>query len=476
METARVVHGLFEKALGTDQADIHPALAMRGDQVRDTPPYMAVSDTYLEHVRSGAITLSKGKLASVNERTATITSMDEEPSSINDVVAVVLATGFSAAESLAFFPDAVKQALHFDARDTHQHIALAFHSTHHPAVARLAFVGFYRSPYWGVIEMQARLATALFVSDSDSQSSQSVSSPTSGSWVDPTPEWPQLAEALAADRSIERTLALRADPQRASQFPMGDYLYLMHSFGEALGVRRRGVEGEDKKALSTAHVSMDVVTPAHYVSDDHNSEVSAEDQKDMETSLAHTRSMVAAGLHDGRFVARAVFRSLQGTWRLDRQLTSRLPSHPSGRFLGTAEFRLRAGTKDGLSTDTTEVEDEYLYVEDGTFTAANGGPSFRATRRYVWRYNARDDRLSVWFARTDDAARADYLFHELEFSAPPQGGWTATAGHLCIQDFYDVQYQFSFAGVNVTDWRLQYAVRGPKKDYTIAGTYRRPQK
>ncbi|KIH91969.1 pyridine nucleotide-disulfide oxidoreductase [Sporothrix brasiliensis 5110] len=478
-ETARFVHGLFETALGTDQAEIHPALAIAKDStVRDAPPMMAVSDTYLEHVRSGRITLSTGKLDAVTDTQAVVTDVSRSEN-VDNVAAVVLATGFSAATSLAFFPESVKQALHFDATDARQIVALAFNGTYHPAVANLAFVGFYRSPYWGVMEMQARLATALFVSDAASPPpSKDVAS-----WVPATPQWPQLASALADDRSIERTLSLRADPERTSQFPMGDYLFLMHTFGEALGIPRRAADPADA-ALQTRDVALDVVTPAHYFDgdgdqgDENTGGGPTVDSLDTVKAIEHTAATVKAGLHDTRFVARAVFRSLQGTWKLDRTLTSRLPSHPSGRFVGTAEFRLRQRTKDGMSEseklgEEDEDEFEYLYVEDGIFTALNG-PSFQATRRYVWRYNARDDRMSVWFARTDDSSRADYLFHALEFSPSlMRKGWKATAGHLCIDDFYDVHYEFGVSGVNVTNWTLEYGVRGPKKDYTIFGTYRR---
>ena len=104
---------------------------------------------------------------------------------------------------------------------------------------------------------------------------------------------------------------------------------------------------------------------------------------------------------------------------------------------------------------------------------------FRATRRYVWRYDEAKDVLSVWFARTDDNTRADYLFHNLEFLIPNEEnnvaakGWQAEASHLCIEDLYDVHYDFNFKAVNLKDWKLAYSVKGPKKDYTISGKYSR---
>lgn len=444
--TARKVHGLFQAALGTDQSEYGPALAMRGDDILDNPPYIGVSDTYLEHVREGRIVVSKGRLATVSGEGAVVKGDNGQETTLQ-AAAVILATGFSPAASLSFFPDTVKAALAFDPASLRHPVALAFHGSCHPDVPDLAFVGYYRSPYWGIMEMQARLAAALFATDADADSS--------GSWYPASfPAWPALGAALAADQSIEWTLSLRNDP-RASQFPMGDYLFLMDAFSQALGCPLA-----DSKAAAD---EPEVVTPARYADDENGADVAL--------SLRHTTAVVQAGLTQARFVARAVFRSLQGRWHLERDLVSALPSHPSGRFVGTAEFRLRNGTSDGEEQQDLSEDSEYLYVEDGTFTATSG-LSFRATRRYVWRYHAPTDQLSVWFVRTDDNKRADYLFHKLAWSPGP-AGWRATAGHLCIDDFYDVAYDFVFAGVHLHDWRLRYTVRGPKKDYTIDGRYTR---
>ncbi|EFW99841.1 pyridine nucleotide-disulfide oxidoreductase [Grosmannia clavigera kw1407] len=484
VETARMVHRLFQNILGTDQSEYGAAVAMRGDDLLDSPPYLGVSDTYLEHVRAGRISVSRGRLASLDGTTAVISSSEggaggQEESQSEEkfpVAVVVLATGFSPATSLSFLPDEVKTALSFDATSSREPVALAFHGCCHPDVAGLAFVGFYRSPYWGVMEMQARVATALLVSDADADAAATEMPSDGRPWYpDTSTGWPALGEALAADGSIKRTLALRNDA-RASQFPMGDYMYLMGVFGEALGLERQEDEDEDGDVGEDCPV---IVTPAHYV-------VEGDDGSSREAALSrrHTATVVRGGLTQAQFVARAVFRSLLGCWRLERDLVSALPSHPSGRFVGTAEFRLRATTEDGRKRaegeeqkdeEPSEEMDEYLYVEDGTFTATSG-LSFRATRRYVWRYNPATDRLSVWFVRTDDAQRADYLFHELSFGGPTATEtepWRATAGHLCIDDYYDVRYDFAFVAVNLRDWRVRYAVRGPKKDYTIDGTYRR---
>ncbi|AEO53749.1 hypothetical protein MYCTH_76450 [Thermothelomyces thermophilus ATCC 42464] len=465
-EAAKIVHSIYQTTLGTDQSIFSPDLAVTTAHTGN-PPYLAVSENYLDFVRSGLIALSRGKLAALSADGATLTPSNEQ---IGDVAAVVYATGFEASPSISFLPASVKEALSLSPSDLNNTVALAFHGTYHPDVPNLGFVGFYRSPYWGIMEMQARFLTALWAAGGPS----SPSLP------------PSIKEALSNDRSIERTLGLRTDP-RASQFPMGDYAWLMQEFAAALGLERSPHLGPMPR-LPPADKEMDILTPARYPS----GSLTESQRAEVARSLAHTEATAWAGVRSGRFVARAVFRSLLGEWKLERDLVSKLPGHPSGHFSGTAKFLLRDGTRDGREAEFDALgEDgdpgqEYLYVEEGEFAASNG-LTFRATRRYVWRYDEKRDKLSVWFVRTDDQKRADYLFHELDFVLPSGGvgggedrnngnngkGWEAKAGHLCVDDFYDVKYQFNFKAVNLWDWRLAYTVTGPKKDYTIDGLYSR---
>ncbi|EAA35704.2 hypothetical protein GE21DRAFT_1925 [Neurospora crassa] len=462
IEAAKTRHSIFETMLGTDQSDFSSSLAITNTDT-DQPPYLAVSDTYADFVRSGLISVSRGKLDSLTGDTVTVTTARGEVSKIDNVAAVVLATGFEAASSISFLPSPVQKILSVVPSDLNTTVALAFHGTHHPAIPSLGFVGFYRSPYWGVMEMQARFVTALWAAGGPASSSLP----------------PRMATALAEDDSIEQTLALRTDP-RVSQFPMGDYPWLMQEFSRALEIDRIPPLGEMPR-VPPADQSMNILTPARYPA-----KRAGEAQRTEATkAIQQTESTAWSGASSARFVAKAVFRSLLGEWKLERDLVSRLPTHPSGNFSGTARFLLRERTRDGREAEhdaALEKDDdiglEYLYVEEGMFTASNGF-SFRATRRYVWRYDEKKDKLSVWFVKTDDQKKADYLFHQVEFVIPntetedaPQA-WRANAGHLCIDDFYDVDYRFNFKAVNLKDWSLAYRVKGPKKDYVIEGTYTR---
>jgi hypothetical protein len=448
IDAARVFHTIYQSILGTDQGEFSPEIKLDGS-CRDAQPYLAMSSYYTEFVRSGLITVSRGRLTSFTGTTATLDPTGEE---IHDVAAIVLATGFTPLPSLAFLPQEVLETVSYTPTHPTLPLALAFHGTHHPSLPTLGFVGFYRSPYWGVMEMQARFLTRLWTTSGQS---------------------PVFIESMRTDDSIPRTLALRND-SRLSQFPMGDYAYLMQEFSRALEIP---ISPPKETPPLANGKGMDIITPARFAPP----QATDAQMIEVEKNLSCTHETVLASLNRAKFVAQAVFRSLLGEWELERVIDSRLASHPSGRFVGTAKFLLRSGTSDGREVpEDGNLGMEYLYVEDGEFSA-NNGMTFRATRRYVWRYDETKDKLSVWFARTDDPLRVDYLFHEIAFLIPDESaddnqaykGWQAKASHLCIEDMYSVQYNFNFKAVNLKEWKLGYSVKGPKKDYTIVGKYRR---
>ncbi|KAG8424513.1 hypothetical protein J3458_001295 [Metarhizium acridum] len=454
-KTAQVVNGIFQNALGTDQSAFSSLLYV-DDAAKTQPPYLAVSDWYCDFVRSGLISLSNGKFESLNGNTAKL----DNGTQIEDVVAVVLATGFDPSPCISCLPSQVLKTLNHSPQHTEQPLALAFHATHHPDITGLGFVGFYRSPYWGVMQMQARFLAQY--------------------WSTPIDALPQALELkLKSDTSIQRTLDLR-DDARLSQFPMGDYPFLMQEFSEALSIPRVDPLLSGIPTLSYNNLPLDMLTPARYASPSDDASAKA----DAEKMRQDTVNVAMDGLTTPRFIPRAVFRSLLGTWKLERELTSRLPTHPSGHFSGTARFLLRDKTSDGLQCARQGLglsdphEDggmEYLYIEDGEFKTEQGF-GFRASRRYVWRYDEKKESLTVWFAKPGDPKRADYLFHEIEFLQPENGreeGWSAKAGHLCIDDYYDVKYNFAFQAVNLKNWSIEYTVKGPKKDYSIKGGYTR---
>ncbi|OAA71172.1 FAD dependent oxidoreductase [Cordyceps fumosorosea ARSEF 2679] len=452
-ERAKMVHGRLRASLGPRQRigseTANPEIA--DDSL---PPYLSCSDWYCDFVRSGFITVQNGRLESLAGSTAKLAD-----SSIQDVAAVILATGFDPEPCIGFLPEDVLTTLKYSPAHPSNLLALSFHATQHPDVPNLGFVGFYRGAFWGVIQMQARFITALWSSKGPSDT---------------------LRAKLASDRSIARTLSLRDDP-RQSQFPMGDYQFLMQDFAEALSLDINSPLVVDAPNLTTNKLPLEVFAPFRFSIPNEDGQDNVNAQKLMQDAA----TVLKDALTTPRFVSRAVFRSLLGTWELERDLTSKLPTHPSGHFSGTAQFLLRAITKEGVQCTTKEgvmprCQDgesyEYLYIEDGEFKTDQGF-GFRATRRYVYRYDEASGAITVWFAKPDDNKRVDYFFHEIEFEDPPVGGhmhgWPAKSGHLCIDDYYNVNYNFVFDSVNLESWVCAYTVNGPQKDYTIRGTYTR---
>ncbi|KKA29433.1 hypothetical protein TD95_002677 [Thielaviopsis punctulata] len=456
---------VYQAFLGSDQGDITPALNVP-EAARSDPPQLAISSYYTELVRAGQITVTQGYFTSLADSRSVQLSTGEV---IDDVAAVVFATGFDPAPHISVLPPSVLDAISYKPENKTVPVALGFHGALHPDFETLGFVGFYRAPYWSVMEMQARVLAALWSPDGPSET---------------------LAAAIKADTSQENARKLQSDP-RCSQFPMGDVLYINTQYATALGLTPHGPIGEALPVVDDSGKPMALTVPTRYLSPLASPEATTENH----AALTQAYDDVRSALTKTKNMAGAVFRSLLGKWNLERSLVSKLPSHPSGHFSGTATFSIRAGTAHGLDKVVPDVEGgperhwltadnrldfitEYVYQEIGTFTAANGF-SFQASRNYIWRYDEVDDALSVWFASTSDNLQVDYLFHNVKFDplvaadGTQKSVWTASAGHLCVEDYYKVAYEFGFKGANLEKWKIAYGVKGPNKDYRLEGHYTR---
>ena len=439
LERAKSINTYLESFIGTDQSDLTSppnsnyieALSMKGDILHEAP-WLVITETYAEFVRSGRIIPCIGRVVGLNgdtfSQSASIAVSDGSPEKVIDnVSAVVLATGFDATGSLSFLPEDVLEVLSYDPNCPPLPLALEVHSTVHHEMPDLGFIGFYRGPFWGVIEMQARYLGKLWTGDEKATKAlQTHTSPI-----------PELRKCYYDT------------PKQFAQFPMGDYTYLMESFREILGIEIKGDPHQGP------------VLPARYLVPN----ASDKARKQSLESLSAVGRVYQDSNEQSKFVARAIFRSLQGDWWLQRSLTSSISTYPSGTFRGIAKFFPRYPT-------APEYSFEHLYFEEGDFETETG-LKFRANRRYAYRYSEASDTLSAWFVKTDNKT-VDYLFHELEILPAKNGsGWRARADHLCIDDTYDVRYEFRFRGANIECWTQAYSVKGPQKDYRIENIYRR---
>jgi hypothetical protein len=326
--------------LGTDQSDLPTSELAIVDGVRSEVPFLGISDSYTEFVRSGNIKIIKGKVTGhlKNGSNAIQVQNQGEEQVIKDVDAVVFATGFETAPTVDFLPDNILQTLLFDPFSNEFPLALNVHSVVSRKFPSLGFVGFYRSPYWGVIEMQARFLGKLWSGDEGA------------------------AKVLVKDTTMDAMLKIRGDP-RLSQFPMGDYVYLMESFSELLGIKRQEPSGDPSSRTG-------LVFGPRYTFD--NKSETERKETDLALKLFYDELKKSK---QGKFLARAVFRAMQGDWKLDREIKSFIDSYPSGNLEGTAQFLPRYPTAEGFDA-------EYLYLERGDFTSSTGH-KFTAKRRYV---------------------------------------------------------------------------------------------
>lgn len=316
--------------------------------LRSEPPFLAVSDEYTEFLRSGNIKIVRGHVrdfSKLGERTITVEDeMDPNTAKntyeITNISAIILATGFDAAPSLNFLPKEVLHTLQFDPSCDEFPLALNVNTVVNRSLASLGFVGFYRSPYWGVMEMQARYLANLWSGDA------------------------QATKALEEDTSMDTMLKLRQDPRRG-QFPMGDYAYLMESFSKILGIKR--LEPDPSKDTRSG-----LVFPARYT----YSNTSELETSETTAALTAFDNTFLDSETKGKFLARAVFRAMQGDWKLERQIESFISTYPSGTFSATAKFLPRRPTEEGY-------DEEYLYVESGEFNTTTG-MKFTAKRRSVY--------------------------------------------------------------------------------------------
>lgn len=126
-----------------------------------------------------------------------------------------------------------------------------------------------------------------------------------------------------------------------------------------------------------------------------------------------------------------------GEWRIERQIVDRRAAQIL-HFAGRARFAPEGA---GLR-----------YREEGRLVLADGS-ELVATRDYLWR------RMGARIAVTHADGSA---FHVFDPAAPE-------ARHACGPDDYRVRYDFG----RWPDWRAEWTVTGPRKDYTTSSLYRR---
>ena len=120
-----------------------------------------------------------------------------------------------------------------------------------------------------------------------------------------------------------------------------------------------------------------------------------------------------------------------------------------------------------------------MYAEEGELKTDNGF-TLRANRKYIYRFNADEDKISAWFVtedskQNDGNEEIDYLFHDIEITQKADC-WSGQGDHLCNLDMYWAYYEFRLPEAQAQSmdvFGVRFKVKGPQKDYTSDTAYQR---
>lgn len=203
----------YLRELGGDPGLVCRDLAF--DDITTAPLTVVTSDDFLGLVGDGKIKVKRSKAFAFDDKGVLYSD-----GSRADLDAVVMCTGY--ASSLPFLSPEILDAIEFDPRDQLQPVLL-HRQVFHPNLPGLAFVGYYRGPYFPIMELQGRWVAGIAAGENPS---------------------PTLAE-MRAGVEIERAIRNR---RPRPQFPHGDYVRLADGFARACGVYPEGPEVADMAA------------------------------------------------------------------------------------------------------------------------------------------------------------------------------------------------------------------------------------
>lgn len=318
------VNQYFQGLLGSDYKNVGEKVFSLDDGLSEEiqPSWIGIGDDYAEYVRSESIRTTIGRISAVHvsetgKARIHIQSADGNTTSIDDVAAIITATGFTPFSSLHFLPADVLTTLEFSATDAFFPVVLDGKGSTNAQLPDIGFVGFYRGPYWGVMEMQARnVAESWFRSESGPELSSSV-------------------EAIEKKRQERETVREFRNAGSTLQFPMGDYVGLMESFARDVRVSR--------SPLDTGEWDGPVI-PARYMNERCKKDESMNGEA--QTTVDSLRGVLFPEPGSSSLaMASATFRALHGTWRFTRTPVN------EDRVSGTMTFHPRYPSSEGYAKE-----------------------------------------------------------------------------------------------------------------------------
>ena len=468
------------------------------------PVFSSVSDDYLELVHSGRIQVQRGHLVGCSEHgelqieTPAAESNDKTPNAtktttttlISGVDTLISATGYYT--NVNFLDDSILQALDYEPENKFMPLLLC-DDVYHPQLPGLVFVGMYRGPYFGVMELQARLAVAKLqrhlatqTANRDdmtkSEDNQAGVGTGEGGEADdvvslnvakqirekqPQPQFPREDLIGRMDTLVSKLRRVCSHPTPPTQ-KEGQIVELDHGLGDAPHFCAKG----------------DLVLPVMYQPD---LALAQSVLKDLEDNL---KLRCQKRPHH---VTSVLLKSLVGRWKFQRTLTpvgtkdaTGIQVGSSQSVSGTIQFSLLQQTsgqsnqsdtkeKDEEKTTTSVDEEFLLYREDGVMMLPTGKP-MEVFREYHYVKNEDTGAMELFFV--EDGKRAHQflnLLFEAQSIQPDSSShtkiddgivvWTARSNHLCVKDMYNAQFRIELNGLAAQSVQMEYTVKGPSKDY-----------
>ncbi|KAL4786123.1 hypothetical protein BJX76DRAFT_322602 [Aspergillus varians] len=435
-------HQFFRDMLGKDYSKIG-GINLTDDQGKEDserPPWVGIANYYAEFVRSGAIKILTGRACSVTHSEPGLGAINVQTSAgmtpVNEVAAIVVATGFKPSNSLAFLPQDVLSTLEYSKEDHFLPLILDTLSTAHSEVPDLGFVGFYRGAFWGPAELQAQsLAQTWATVDLESTVPISLSAEE------------QLSRAI--ERQRVRDLRNTRPITRRGQFPLGDYVGLMGSLSGRVKRPRLPLEIDP----STGVQLVGPVVPARYppVSVDGDPEGSKRPaQKEVEITMkALNGTLLAEPDRSCVGTAAAIFRALHGQWTFERVAAARVDEGKEVRSSGKTTFHPRY-------LSCPDYEAEYLSEEIN-----DNDPSITVKSVYRLRDTSRWPKqagIRVWSVNDKGPCPNSATELVLELHVGPvgkvfdSGGILVEAGDSGDSRLARHTYEFYFDRVAITSW------------------------
>lgn len=442
-QIARTNNG-FRSILGSEyEGHGHIDHLETGHKKELEPTFVAIGNDYAEFVRSKAIHPTIGRVTAVNYQQSGLASVDitlsnDQTTTLNNIAAIIPATGYTPHKSLTFLPEDVLRVLEYEGKDSYLPLMLDGKGSMHADIPNIGFVGFYKGPYWGAMEMQARLLGQKWMSSDD-----------------------KYAEIELVERREERN-ALRAfrnaDPDiYRAQLPMGDYTGLMESFARDLGIERGPVRIGDAAVGRGGPV-----IPARYTYPSKSK--GAEENEAGITLEALRNTLYPTTTTPAPGTAIAIFRALHGSWSFTRTYT-----YPSTDEQTQTEKKTSAGKATFYPRAATNpiYEKEYLYHErrtgsTNTSTLAPTEPRDGFSAVYgLLDPLPREDGVYIHVCSENGNDDGDGCSHGLRFGLPRKregdGEYivSGTGTGRCLETDWRYEYIFYLEGVAIRTWECR---------------------